>query len=265
MYGKKRRAPRAVPCTTSDHTGYNHQQTVRSQTGCYWWCRLCTGGRGELRGQCLAQHQIIQDTIISKQSDLRLDVTGDVVYVREEEESSEGSALHNIRSYRKPTGLKTIGYHSLFTDFLFGINSNHHQKSQYEQPHTRRIVYVAKFILCSFSRHSVHWKWVRWTYGRSVVSRLFSRRWSPMNLWIYSSMSNCSTTLPICRAILPQHHPGTRSSSARDLLSANKRPISNRGEICVFVRLGLQVSVVYFPVYKSFELLALKFMMVNCR
>ena len=37
----------------------------------------------------------VQDAIISKQSDLRLDVTGDVINVQEEEERSEDRALQN--------------------------------------------------------------------------------------------------------------------------------------------------------------------------
>ena len=56
----------------------------------------------------------VQDTIISKQSDLGVDVAGNVVYVQEEEERSENRVLWNIRCYRKPGGLRTTGYHALF-------------------------------------------------------------------------------------------------------------------------------------------------------
>ena len=50
----------------------------------------------------------VQNAIISKQSDLRLHVTGDVINVQEEEERSEDCALWNTRCYWKPGGLRTV-------------------------------------------------------------------------------------------------------------------------------------------------------------
>ena len=55
----------------------------------------------------------VLNAIISKQSDLRLDVTGDVINVQEEEERSKDHSLQNTRYYRKPGGLRTIDYHAL--------------------------------------------------------------------------------------------------------------------------------------------------------
>ena len=56
----------------------------------------------------------VQDAIIGKQSDLRVDVTGDVVNVQEEEERFGDRALWNTNCYRKPGVLRTIEYHALF-------------------------------------------------------------------------------------------------------------------------------------------------------